>query len=234
MGDCVSACVCVCVGGRSPGGAFLSHSTSCPEGTRLPFLSRPGGVTPRWAPRGPDVTANPPHPPRAPSTPALRTPRGACHAVRVQVPPERLRSCAPSPSPSPSFWSRADRGCRPSWAPSCSGDGGGFCSGAAAAAAAGARGRSLRSGLRGALETRARRNGARGPVCVLSNYLFIEKKGGGGREKQEVTCPGYTDAKRSSGRRGKQKNEEQETKEEEKAAAEAAAAAAAGDRHPPV
>ena len=67
-------------------------------------------------------------PPRAPSTPALRSPRGACHAVRGKVPPDRLRSGAPSPSPSPSFWSRADRGCRPSWTPSCSGGGGGFCS----------------------------------------------------------------------------------------------------------
>lgn len=56
-------------------------------------------------------------------------------------------------------------------------------------------------GAAGALETPPCRNPTRG-LCVLSNYLFIEKKRGG-EKKKEVTCPGYTYAKRSSRRRKK-------------------------------
>lgn len=89
----------------------------------------------------------------------------------------------PSPiAPPPGSRGRADGGCRPS------------CLLPAPAAAASVPGRRRRrlervagpdGGVAGALETPPCGNPARG-LCVLSNYLFIEKKGGEKKKKSHV------------------------------------------------
>lgn len=84
-------------------------------------------------------------------------------------------------------------------------------------------------GAAGALETPPRGRPARG-LCVLSNYLFIEKKRGGRREKKEVTCPGYTYAEKQQ-KEGKMKASRRRSSGEEAAQAVAAAARPGTDTH---
>lgn len=172
----------------------------------------------RAGPQGPNTTAN------------HMGPRGACHPMGREEPP----GLAPDPALLPH---------RPPQVPGAGRMGaadrrGRLPAPAAAASAPGRRRRRLErvagpgGEAAGALATPPCGNPARG-LCVLSNYLFIEKKGG--REKKEVTCPGYTYAKRSSRRREKLRRAGgggREAAAEAAAAREAAAAARPGtDTH---
>lgn len=181
----------------------------------------PGRATPNWA-WWPQYRSKSQAPLARPLFRAWRERRGLPPG---EEPPGRLRlQHLFFPSPTPSSRGRTDRGCRPSWAPSCSGCCC-FCSGAAAAAA-GARCRSRRRGCGSAGNSTVWEPSA-GPVCAIE--LLIHRKKGG-REKKEVTCPGYTYAKRSSRRREKLRRAGGGGREAaaEAAAAREAAAAAAG------
>lgn len=178
------------------------------------------------------VESTPQQIPRAPRTHAFASerPHEACHRVSRKKASGRLRlqlpfSHRPPKVPGAGRMGAADR---PGRLPAP----------VAAASAPGLRRRRLErvagpgGGAAGALETPTRGNPARG-LCMLSNYLFIEKRGG--REKKEVTCPGYTYAKRSSRRREKLRRAGEGGREaaaEAAAAQEAAAAARPGtDTH---
>lgn len=222
----MGGCVCVCVGGRSPEARGRITFAFCtpPRRDRAPSPLQEGPH--RAGPRGPNTAANPTRPSHARS---LEHGDRAGPDIRWGGKSRRGGSGPPSPSPSPSSRGRAEGGCRPSWAPSCSG-GGCFCSGAAAAAA-GARCRSRRRGCGSAGDSTVWEPSA-GPVCAIE--LLIHRKKGG-REKKEVTCPGYTYAKRSSRRREKLRRAGgggREAAAEAAAAREAAAAARPGtDTH---
>lgn len=176
-----------------------------------PFLLGPHGA----GPSGLSTGVNPTCPLARPVFGAWR-PQGVCHRVgRREEPPGRLGS-GPLPHRPPQVPGAGRMGAadRPGRLPAAT----------AAASVPGWRRRRLERvagpgrGAVDALETPPCGNPARG-LCVLSNYLFIEKKGG--REKKEVTCPGYTYAKRSSRRREKLRRAGGGGRE---AAAEAAAA----------
>ena len=218
--------MCVCVGGgvfRAPRAHFYGILHHAPEGQDP---SPPGRATLSWA-WSPQYRSKSHVPPR---TPALRS------TVRA-LPPGgegRATRAAPAPVPLPH---------RPPQVPGAgrmgAADRPGLLPAPTAAASVPGRRRRRRlervagpgGGAASALETPPCGNPARG-LCVLSNYLFIEKKGG--REKKEVTCPGYTYAKRSSRRREKLRRAGggREAAAEAAAAREAAAAARPGtDTH---
>lgn len=174
----VHECECVCRGrSLGPRGHSFGILLSAPEGTNpLPSC---------WVPTDKALVApkrSKSHTPLARQLHRAQQPSRLCHRLGRDEPPERPRPPFPHRPPPPGSRGRADGGCRPS------------CLLPAPAAAASVPGRRRRrlervagpdGGVAGALETPPCGNPARG-LCVLSNYLFIEKKGGEKKKKSHV------------------------------------------------
>lgn len=89
-------------------------------------------------------------------------------------------------------------------------------------------------GAAGALETPTRGNPARG-LCVLSNYLFIEKKGGERKKRSHMS--GLYVCEEKQQKEGKIKASRRRRKRSSGGSGGGAGGGgggAAGDRHPPV